>query len=47
MVMKVTLKIDNNLINQNTCVKYVGIIIDDSLKWLSQIHKIRNVLKTC
>ena len=36
---KFNLKIDNNIINQNTCVKYLGIMIDDSLKWKSQIHK--------
>ena len=33
------LKIDNNTINQNICVNYLGIMIDDSLKWESQIHK--------
>ena len=36
---KFNLKINNNIINQNTCVKYLGIMIDDSLKWESQIHK--------
>ena len=36
---KFNLKNDNNIINQNTCVKYLGIMIDDSLKWESQIHK--------
>ena len=36
---KFNLKIDNNIINQNTCVKYLGIMIDDSWKWESQIHK--------
>ena len=41
---KLNLKIDNNIINQNTCVKYLGIMIDDSLKWESQIHKMRSKL---
>ena len=28
---KLNMKIDNNPINQNTCIKYLGILIDDAL----------------
>ena len=42
--MVFNLKIVNNIINQNTCVKYLGIMIDDSLKWESLIHKMCSTL---
>ena len=43
---KITSKIDNNVIIQNTCVKYLGVMIDDSLKWESQIHKMCSILSS-
>ena len=44
---KFNLKIHNNIINQNTCVKYLGIMIDDFLKWESQIHGMCSKLASC
>ena len=35
-----TLKIDDNIINQNTCIKYLGVLIDDSLDWNAHIHRV-------
>jgi len=34
------LKIDENKINQITSIKYLGVIIDDTLKWKPQVEKI-------
>jgi len=42
---KYNLNIDNNnTINQNTCIKYSGVLIDDSLSWKPHINKISSKL---
>jgi len=34
------LKIYDNIISKNTSIRYLGIIVDDTLHWKPQIHKV-------
>ena len=34
------IKIDKNVITQTNCIKYLGVLIDESLSWKPQIYKL-------
>ena len=41
---KSNLKINTKTIEQDTCVKCLGVLIDHSLNWKPQIHKVSSKL---